>query len=257
MQTAAKKKHARSKRRVKRSKVVARPQVPVPVVSEPETVTAFKGFDKDFKCRGFAFEVGKTYEHTGPVVVCQSGFHACEHPLHVFQYYRPGQSRFARVTMGGTTARHSGDSKISAARITIKAELSLSDFAAAAVKWVFAKAKWKKGPVAKHANEGVTASGDYGAATASGDYGAATASGYSGAATASGDSGAATASGYSGAATASGYYGQVSGKDGCALFLVERGGNRAIINVWAGIAGRDGIKPDVFYQLKNGRPVEV
>ena len=230
MQTAAKKKHARSKRRVKRSKVVARPQVPVPVVSEPETVTAFKGFDKDFKCRGFAFEVGKTYEHTGPVVVCQSGFHACEHPLHVFQYYRPGQSRFARVTMGGTTARHSGDSKISAARITIKAELSLSDFAAAAVKWVFAKAKWKKGPVAKHANEGVTASGDYGAATASG---------------------------YSGAATASGYYGQVSGKDGCALFLVERGGNRAIINVWAGIAGRDGIKPDVFYQLKNGRPVEV
>jgi hypothetical protein len=104
-----------------------------------------------------------------------------------------------------------------------------------------------------------TASGDQGAATASGDQGAATASGYQGAATASGDQGAATASGYQGAATASGDQGAAKGKAGCALFLVNR--NRYsgdILHVWAGIAGRDGVKENVFYRLgDDGKPVEV
>jgi hypothetical protein len=117
-----------------------------------------------------------------------------------------------------------------------------------------------------------TASGDQGAATASGYQGAATASGYQGAATASGDQGAATASGYQGAATASGkfcgayatgHFGSVSGADGSALHLDERiwapghDDHGKIIAVWAGIVGRDGIKPGVRYTLKDGHPVEV
>ncbi len=103
-----------------------------------------------------------------------------------------------------------------------------------------------------------TASGWQGAATASGIEGAATASGERGAATASGDWGAATASGDGGAATATGFEGKVRGREGNALFLVERNWvSGEIINVWAGIAGRDGIKPNTFYQLKDGKPVEV
>ncbi|RWB85963.1 MAG: hypothetical protein EOQ52_20665 [Mesorhizobium sp.] len=102
-----------------------------------------------------------------------------------------------------------------------------------------------------------TASGTRGAATASGTCGAATASGICGAATASGTCGAATASGICGAATASGYEGKARGREGCALFLAERATNGEIINVWAGIVGRDGIKPDTWYRLKDGKPVEV
>ena len=34
---------------------------------------AYKGFDKEFKCLGFQYEVGKAYEHDGDVVACQSG----------------------------------------------------------------------------------------------------------------------------------------------------------------------------------------
>ena len=56
---------------------------------------------------------------------------------------------------------------------------------------------------------------------------------------------------------ASGYQGRVSGTTGCALFLVERDDDFKIIAAWAGIVGKDGIKPDTFYMLKNGQPVEV
>ncbi|QKC83231.1 hypothetical protein [Mesorhizobium sp. NZP2077] len=128
---------------------------------------------------------------------------------------------------------------------------------------------------ASGARGAATASGDWGAATASGERGAATASGYQGAATAlgyqgaatasgdwgaataSGVCGAATASGFQGAATASGYEGKARGKEGCVLFLAERSGSGEILNAWAGIVGRDGIKPDQFYRLVDGKPVEV
>ncbi|MBS0219169.1 MAG: hypothetical protein JSR91_00355 [Proteobacteria bacterium] len=205
-----------------------------------EVVHSIKGFDKDFKCRGFAYEIGKTYEHDGDVVVCESGFHAIGgHPLEVLRYYPPNKSRYARTTQGGALAPHTEDSKIASARITIDAEIKLPELIQAAVKWVFDRAKWKEGPVASFKNEGVTASGDYGAATASGYYGAA------------------TASGNYGAATASGRDGRAKGADGCALFLVERDSDWKIVNAWAGIVGRDGIKPSTWYRLKNGKPLEV
>jgi hypothetical protein len=55
---------------------------------------------------------------------------------------------------------------------------------------------------------------------------------------------------------ASGRYGRAMGAEGCALFLVERDADWKIVSVWAGIAGRDGILPGVWYTLNGGQPVQ-
>jgi hypothetical protein len=220
---------------------------------------AIKGFNTDWTCRDFQFTPGGTYETPGPVKACENGFHAIEgHPLEVFGYYPPGTSRYAEVTLGGDMAREEGgDSKVAAQRIEIGAEISLGDLISRAVEYAASRAKILKGATAKADGAAAQASGDYGAAQASGYQGAAQASGTQGAAQASGTQGAAQASGEASTALASGHRGKVSGKTGCALFLVYRDPSTgAILHAWAGIVGRDGIKPDMFYTLnRDGQPV--
>ncbi|MER2535520.1 MAG: hypothetical protein ABTQ31_10205, partial [Rhizobiaceae bacterium] len=144
----------------------------------PAVITAYKGFGPDLKCRGFQFEIGGHYKHEGRVVACESGFHACEHPLNVFNYYPPATSRFAVVELGGKTARENGgDTKIAAAEITIRAEIKLPELIKAAVKYVMDRVTWIDGDVARGEKEGARSDAYQGAATASGTRGAATASG--------------------------------------------------------------------------------
>lgn len=52
-----------------------------------KTIKAYKGFNPDMTCRGFKYEVGKEYEHEGHVELCESGFHACENPFDVLDFY--------------------------------------------------------------------------------------------------------------------------------------------------------------------------
>ena len=202
-------------------------------------IRGYKAFEKGLKCRGFQYESGETYTHKGRVVVCESGWHAVEYPLDVFGYYAPADSRYAEVTQSGKLARHDGDSKIASAKITIGVELHLHEIIQRAVKWVFDRAK----------PEGETATGYQGAASSTGDRGAASSTG---------TQGAASSTGYQGAAMAAGVAGRVQGAVGNALFLVYRDQNGEILHAWAGIAGRDGIKPLTFYTLgADGKPVEV
>ena len=161
--------------------------------SKEQTFTAYKGFDSNFACRGFQYEVGKTFTHEGPVVQCQSGFHVCQNPLDVLDFYSligdDGKSnRFARVTIGGEVDR-SNDKKWAAARLTIDAELALPALIGDAIKFVMALAKSDANVQA--------ASGNYSQLAASGNYSKLAASGNSSKLAASGNYSQLAASGNS------------------------------------------------------------
>ena len=199
-----------------------------------ETIKSYKGFDKNLKCRGFQYEIGKEYEHDGPVEACKSGFHACEAPLDVFAYYAPATSRYCEVEQSGELSRDGDDSKIASSRIKIGAEIGIPGLVKAHIEWVKNQT---------HEIKGSHATGYQGAASATGDYGAA------------------SATGKDGAAMASGKDGRVMGALGNAMFLVERGDwngdTYPILNVAAFLIDGDKYKPDTWYTLKNGVVVEA
>ena len=99
-------------------------------------IIAYKGFDKDFKCRGFQYEVGKTYEMDSNIAYCNRGFHACESPMEVFDYYDMLTSRFAEVEQSGKMDKEADSTKTCSSRIKIKAELKLADIINLGVEWL-------------------------------------------------------------------------------------------------------------------------
>ena len=62
--------------------------------------TYYKGMDKDMKCRGFQYEIGKEYE-TDEIKMCERGFHACENPLDVLNYCDVCDNKFFEVEQSG------------------------------------------------------------------------------------------------------------------------------------------------------------
>ena len=99
-------------------------------------IIAYKGFDKDFKCRGFQYEVGNTYETDDDIACCNRGFHACESPMEVFDYYDMLTSRFAEVEQSGKIDKEAASTKTCSSRIKIKAELKLADIINLGVEWL-------------------------------------------------------------------------------------------------------------------------
>ena len=241
-----------------------------------EIVHGIKGFDRDLKCRGFQFEIGQTYTYAGNVIACQSGFHAiCGNPMEVFEYYAPAGSRYTVVSQSGNIARHQSDSKTASATITIGVELHLHDLGRRAIKWITDHAKsadvkhaegdlsaasatgYRSAASATGDRSAASTTGDRSAASATGDRSAASTTGDRSAASTTGNQSAASATGNQSAAMSSGRLGRAMAAEGCALFLVYRDVDWNITHAWAGIAGRDGIKPLVWYSLDaNGHPQE-
>jgi hypothetical protein len=50
-------------------------------------IKGYKVFNPDWTCRGFQYEVGKTFEHDGNIELCGSGFHFCQKASDCFNYY--------------------------------------------------------------------------------------------------------------------------------------------------------------------------
>lgn len=188
-------------------------------------ITSIKGFDKNLSCRGFQFEIGKTYEVKGKVKACSNGFHSCPSdedtsPLSVFEYYPPATSRYCEVQAEGNTDRQGN--KIASAKITVGVEITLHELIGRFINWATNKA------------------------------------GGTLAASNSGDRGAASNSGYQGAAMSHSYGGKVMCEgDGQALYCSEFNDNLELVSNACGITGQDGIKAGTWYTCKGGKLVEA
>ena len=68
-----------------------------------KVITAYKAFDKNMKCRGFQYRIGKEYDIDGEIELCGQGFHACKSPCEIWEYYNMlcGAPRFAEVELSG------------------------------------------------------------------------------------------------------------------------------------------------------------
>ncbi|MDN0030768.1 DUF7666 domain-containing protein [Serratia marcescens] len=254
-------------------------------MSKPE-ITTYKGFKQDLTCRGFQFEMGKTFEHKGKVEACSGGFHSCEYPLDCFSYYPPAGSRYAETIATGEVSREDGgDSKIASAAITIKAEISMHQMVTRAIEWIWSK-------VDRSLEQ--TNTGDYSAASNTGDYSAASNTGYQSAASNTGYQSAASNTGYQSAASntgnrsaasntgdysaasntgdysaaevsgshsvaaAFGIEGKARASENSALVLCYRNDEGELVHIRASKVGENGIKPDVWYQLdEDGEFTEV
>ncbi len=210
----------------------------------------YKGTDKDMKCRGFQFDLGKEYVEE-EAKLCEKGFHGCEYPLDVFAHYAPADSRFFVADLDGVTEEEAeGDSKRSGTKIKLRAEIGIAGIVKAAVEYIKEKAESSKNQTGNHS-----------AATNTGDYSAATNTGNWSAATNTGDWSAATVDGKGSIAIVTGVDSKASGAIGCWLVLTERGDwngdTYPIKEVRAVKVDGAAIKPEVFYKLENGEVVEA
>ena len=238
------------------------------MAEENKEIIAYKGFKQDWTCRGYQYEVGKTYEHKGNVKACESGFHACEYPLDVLSYYSPAVSKFAVVKMSGETSKDSDDTKIASAKITIETEINLPEMIKKAVEWIKGKVDWDAAKVSNTGDQSAaTNTGYWSAATNTGDRSAATNTGYRSAATNTGDQSVATntgdqsvaeVSGKQSIAVALGWQSKAKASINGAIVCVYRNHDGELIHIKASKVGENNIKADTWYTLDEiGEFVEV
>jgi len=232
---------------------------------------AYKGFDKDLKCRGFQYEIGKAYDEDG-AKLCDKGFHACEHPLDCFRYYPPADSRYCEVELDDNGERHSDDTKVCGKHIKIGGEIGINGLIHAAFEYTKSHCTNEK----MGANQSALTGGNQSALT--GGYRSALTGGNQSALTGgnqsaltggnrsalTGGNRSALTGGYQSALTG-GYRSVVYGGEGAKV----RGGLRSVLAIqyWKDFEFQcikfkevDGkkIKPDTWYKLdKAGRFIEV
>lgn len=99
-----------------------------------EKVIAYKGFNKDLTCRGFQYEVGKEYTEE-EVSICNRGFHACENPFDVLNFYGDVlNNRFCVVEQSGQIKKD--NNKQVSSKIKVVAEIGFVGLFKAGVEWI-------------------------------------------------------------------------------------------------------------------------
>ena len=222
-------------------------------------ITSYKGFDQNMQCRGFQYEVGKEYEMDGEIKCCKQGFHACKSPIEVWDYYDMLNSRYAEVEQSGKIDEEEKSTKVCSSHIKIKAELKLADIINIGVEWlkdITSPSKVKADGVLNDNGDRrkqIGSSGYSAQIGSSGDYAKIGSSGYSAQIDSTGEDSVIMCAGNSSIAKA---------KVGSWITLADwkwsdKKNRNVPVCVKTEYVDGENIKADTWYQLKDGRFVEV
>ena len=214
-----------------------------------KVITSYKAFDKNMQCRNFQYEVGKEYEMDGEIKCCNRGFHACKSPMEVWDHYDMLNSRYAEVEQYGKIEEEKNSTKICSSHIKIKAELKLADIINIGVEWL----KDITSPSKVKTDGALNSSGYSAKIGSSGDYAQIGSSGYSAKIDSTGEDSVIMCAGNKSKAKA---------KVGSWITLAEwkwsdEKNHDVPVCVKTEYVDGDNIKADTWYQLKNGKFVEV
>ena len=242
-----------------------------------KVIKSYKAFDKNMKCRGYQYEVGKEYEMEGHIECCERGFHACKSPLEVWDYYDMLNSRFAEVEQSGKIDEETNSTKVCSSHIKIKAELKLADIINIGVEWlkdITSPSKVNTDGVLNDngdRNEQICSSGNYAQICSSGNYVQICSSGYSAKIGSSGDYAKIGSSGdyaqidstgTDSVIMCAGYKSKAKAKIGSWITLAEwvyckEKGRHVPVCVKTEYVDGENIKADTYYQLIGGVFTEV
>ena len=226
----------------------------------------FKGFEKDFSCKGKQYEENTTYEEHG-VGCCHKGvMHFCEDPWEVLNHYdlvddNGNFSEFAEVEALGQV--WNDGEKRATNKIHIGAKLGLKGFLKACIDFTLEKTKYE--------SNGTNLSGDYAQIGSSGNsakigssgnYAKIGSSGYSAQIGSSGDFAQINSTGEDAVIMCAGSRSKAKGKKGSWITLAEwvkdeEKGRYVPICVKTERVDGEKIKEDTYYTLKNGEFSEV
>ena len=93
-------------------------------MNEQKTVKGYKVFRPDWTCRGFQYQVGKSYEMDEMPVVCEKGYHFCTRLIDCYSYYGfNGNNKVAEITAYGDIDIDENGQKSCTNKIKIEREL--------------------------------------------------------------------------------------------------------------------------------------
>lgn len=93
-----------------------------------DKIVAYKGFDPNFYCMGFHYELGKKYIYDGKIEICKKGYHAVKNPIDVLNYRSHLNTEYAIVECSGEIEYSKDDTKFVSSEITIKKKLTFRSF---------------------------------------------------------------------------------------------------------------------------------
>ena len=213
----------------------------------------FKGFEKDFSCKGKQYEENTTYEEHG-VGCCHKGvMHFCEDPWEVLNHYdlvdgNGNFSEFAEVEALGQV--WNDGEKRATNKIHIGAKLGFKDFIKACIDFTIERTKFDG------------SSGDSAKIGSSGNYAKIGSSGGSAQIGSSGNSAKINSTGEDAVIMCAGSRSKAKGKKGSWITLAEwvkdeEKGRYVPVCVKTERVDGEKIKEDTYYTLKNGEFVEV